>query len=96
MSHVPLHGLRITQERTSGFLSKVIEICASPDEPIRTNAAALLAIMLFYNESNRRRLLAAEGGLALVLRLSKDPVLTVQVTFIDGPSCGSSTSPLSC
>jgi hypothetical protein len=60
------------QERAGRFISEIIPFLSNSDWlPIQTNAAILLANVLYYNNPNRIRFLEYEGSMELLLYLIK-------------------------
>jgi hypothetical protein len=57
------------QERAGRFIQDIIPFLSSTWLPIQTNAAILLANVLYYNNSNRIRLLELDGAMELIISL---------------------------
>lgn len=57
------------QERAGRFIQDIIPFLSSTWLPIQTNAAILLANVLYYNNPNRIRLLELDGAMELIISL---------------------------
>jgi hypothetical protein len=59
------------QERAGRFISEIIPFLSQDWLPVQTNAAILIANILYYNNNNRIRFLEYEGSMELLIYLIK-------------------------